>query len=89
VLPEDASPLRRQLYAGKIAGDFESSESTIDSAERFRRVDRRSCVPQGRILRMQQRREAWEGRDLPPSRRGKNHRDNQRESMRDKTETGI
>ena len=40
-------------------------------------------------MRMQQRREAWEGRDLPPSRRGKNHRDNQRESMRDKTETGI
>ena len=40
-------------HAGNFPGDYVSSEATEDSAERFRRVDRRNRGPQGRALRAQ------------------------------------
>ena len=40
-------------HAGVFPGDYVSSEATEDSAERFRRVDRRNRGPQGRALRAQ------------------------------------
>ena len=71
-------------HAGKFPGDYVSSEATEDSAERFSRVDRRDRGPQGRALRMQQRREDVEVRGFQPPRRGNNQRDNQRENNRDR-----
>ena len=73
-------------HAGVFPGDYVSSEATEDSAERFRRVDRRNRGPQGRALRAQQWRDNMEVRGLQPARgenqRG-NRRDNQRENPRD------
>ena len=70
-------------YAGKLPGDHVSSEATEDSAERFSRVDRRDRGPQGRALRMQQRREDVEVRGFQSPRRGNNQRDNQRDNQRE------
>ena len=71
-------------YAGKFPGYHVSSEATEDSAERFSRVDRRDRGPQGRALRMQQRREDLEVRGFQPPRRGDTQRENNRDRKRDR-----
>ena len=70
-------------YAGKMPGDFVSSEASEDSAERYIRVDRRNRGPKGFQLMMQQNRERYVLRDPRPSRRERK-RENKRENDRDR-----
>ena len=75
------------MDAGKMPGDFVSSEASENSAERNSNATRRSRGSEGILLRMQQREERYESRDPWPSRKERKmekKRDNDRYRKRDR-----
>jgi hypothetical protein len=55
VPPEDAAGFRRNMYAGKMPGDFVSSYESKENAERNKLDTRLSRGHEGILQRMQQR----------------------------------